>query len=133
MNVVNVGAGVECNHLYTVFALLAGDVLNVHVAHHGKVSAAAYLIVIVVEVDFQHRLATLTHLNVAGIDVLYHTATAGVGLDAHHTVEIGAVHLVVLGKHVAATATDFATDYHATVSVFHFTVTDDDVLAGFAP
>ena len=133
VDVIHIRAGVESDNLYAVLALLAGDIVEMHVAHGGQVATAADFVVLIVEVDFQHRLATLSHLDVAGIDILDDTAAAGVGLDAHHAVETGAVHLVVLGKHVAASARDFTADDHTSVSVLHLAVAYDDVLAGFVP
>ena len=75
----------------------------------------------------------MSHLDVAGIDILYDTATACVGLDADDTVEVGAVHLAVFGKKVAATASNLATDNHTTMSVLHLTIADDDILAWLIP
>ena len=59
---------------------------------------------LVVEVDFQYRLLAHTDFDVAGVDILDDTATAGVGLDAYHTLQFRRVHHTVVGKHVLATA-----------------------------
>ncbi len=88
---------------------------------------------LVVEVDFQYAFLADTHFDVAGIDVFDDTATASIGLDAYHTLQFGRVHHVVLGIDVAASARYFRTDNHTTVTVFHLTVADDNVLTGAIP
>ena len=102
VDVINVGNTVEGNDEHAVLTLIASDVLDVDVAHCRHETAAADFLGLIVEVDFQNRFAALSYLDVAGINVLNDTATASVGLDAYNAVEIGTVHLAVLGKQVAA-------------------------------
>ena len=102
VDVINVGNTVEGNDEHAVLALVASDVLDVDVAYCRQETAAADFLGLIVEVDFQNRFAALSYLDVAGINVLNDTATASVGLDAYNAVEIGTVHLAVLGKQVAA-------------------------------
>ncbi len=119
--------------MHSIFALLTGDVLKVDVAHCGQIAAAANLVVLIVEVNFQHRLGALSHGDVACVDVFDHAAAASVGLYAYHSLKAGTVHLVVLGKHIAASAGNLTADNHTAVSILHLAVADDDVLARFVP
>ncbi len=133
IDVIHVGASVEGDYLHAILALLARDVLKVDVAHCGQITAATNLVVLIVEIDFQHRFAALSHGDVACIDVFYHSTAAGVGLYANHTLQVGTVHLVVLGKHVAASARYFTANHYAAVTVLHLTVAYDDVFARLVP
>ncbi len=133
VDVIHVDAGVKCDDLHSIFALLTGDVLKVDVAHCGQIAAAANLVVLIVEVDFQHRLGALSHGDVACVDVFDHAAAASVGLYAYHSLKAGTVHLVVLGEHVAASAGNLTADNHTAVSILHLAVADDDVLARLVP
>ena len=114
--------------LYAVARLLAGDILHQYVAHRGVVAATANLVVLVVQIDFQHTLAALAHRDILHEDIFDDTASARVGLDAQHTVQIGRVHHTVVGKDILRAAADLRTDNHAAVSVLHLTVADDDIL-----
>ena len=111
-----------------VLRLLAGDVLHGDVAYGGIESTTANLAWLVVSIDFQHRLATLTDGDVAHVDVLDDAATARVGLDAQHTVQRGRVHLAVLGIDILATTGNLGTDHHTTMAVVELAIADDDVL-----
>ena len=104
VDVIDVSIFLQPDDLYAVLRLLAGDVLNVHVAHDGVEATAADFVVLIVEVDFQHSLLAHAHLDVAGVDVLDDATTARVGLDAHHALQFGRVHHAVMCKHVLATA-----------------------------
>ena len=92
------------NNHHTVFRLLASDVLHVDILDGGVEASAAYLLRLVVGIDFQHSFAALSHFHVAEVDVFDDTAATRVGLDAEHTVQIGRVHLAVLNENVLATA-----------------------------
>ena len=119
--------------MHAVLALLARHVFKVYVAHRRQEPAAANLVVLIVEVDFEHRLAALSHGDVACIDVLHYASAARVGLDAYHAVEVWAVHYVVFGKHIAASAGYLAAYHHAAVAVLHLAVAHNDVLARAVP
>ena len=129
-DVMHIGVLFQTNHLHSVFGLLAGDILHQHIPHRWVKSPAAHLVVLIVEVDFQHRLSALAHLDVAHEDILYHTSSARVRLDAQHTVQVGRVHRAVVGKHVAASSADFRADDHTAMPILHLAVSHDDVLTG---
>ena len=133
IDVVHVGACIKRYNLYSILALLTGNVVQVDVAHCGKEAAAANLVMFIIEVDFQYRFSALSHLDVAGIDVLYDTATASVGLDSYYAVQIRAVHHVVFSEHVTASSRDLTANDDASVPVLHLAVADDDVLTGLVP
>ena len=118
----------QSDDLYTVARLLAGDILHQYIAHRGIVATTANLVVLIVQVDFQHTLAALAHRDILHEDILDDAASARVGLDAQHTVQIGRVHHAVVGKDILRAAADLRTDNHAAVSVLHLTVADDDIL-----
>ena len=92
------------NNHDAIFRLLASDILHRHIADSGVETTAANLTGLVVGVQFQHCLTTLTNGDVAHIDVLDDTTTARIGFYAEHTVEVGRVHLTVLGIDILATA-----------------------------
>ena len=121
------GVVVAHNH-DTIFGLVAGHILHGDVAHRGVETTAANLTRLVVGVDLQHSFAALADNDVAHVDILNDTAAARICLDAQYAVEVGRVHAAVLRIHILATATDFASDDHTTVSVLHLAVADDDVL-----
>ncbi len=104
VDVIHVGDAVERLDEHTVLALITCDVLDVHVAHRWGETAAADFFRLIVEVDLEYRLSALSHLDVAGVDVLDDASAACVGLDADDAVEIGAVHRAVLCIEVAASA-----------------------------
>jgi hypothetical protein len=80
-DVIHVGVFVETDDLYTVLGFLAGDILHIDVAYRGVETSTAYLVVLIVEVDLEYTLLADTHFDVAHVDILNDTATAGVGLD----------------------------------------------------
>ena len=127
-DVVHEGVFFEANDLHAVARLLAGDILHEHIPDGRVVASTANLVVLVVEVDFQDTLPTLSYLYTAHIDILDDASSARIGLDAQHAVQIGRVHHTVVGKHVLAAARDLAADDHAAMTVLHLAVTDDDVL-----
>ena len=92
---------IELDDLHSILALLAGDTVEVDIAHCRQIAAAADLFVLIVEIYLEHRLSALAHLSVAHIDVLHYASSAGVGLDAHDSVEVRAVHLVVFSEDIA--------------------------------
>ena len=57
----------------------------------------------VVKVDLQNTLFADAHLDIAHVDVLDDTATAGVSLYAKHTLQFWRVHHTVVGEDVLAT------------------------------
>ena len=115
------------NH-HTILRLLAGDILHRHVANGGVETTAANLFGLIIGIDLEYSFLTLAHGDIAHVDVLNDTTTAGVSLDAEHAVEVRRVHLAVLCKHILATAGNLRADDHAAVTVFHHAVADDDVL-----
>ena len=86
-----------------ILRLLTSNVLHQHIADNGVETAAANLAWIIVRVDFQDGFLALSYRDIAHVDVLDDATTAGVRLDAEHTVQIGRVHLAVLCKDVLAT------------------------------
>ena len=128
VDVVDVADGVEGDDERAVLRLAAGDVLDIDVAHGRVVAAAADLVVLVVEVDLHHGLGALAHLDIAHVDIFDDTATAGVGFDAEHAVEVWRVHHAVVRVDVLAATRDFRADDDTAVAVLHLTVADDDVL-----
>ena len=82
----------------------------------------------VVEVDLQNTLLTDANLDVLHVDVLNDTTSAGVCLDAKHTLQLGGIHHTVMGKDILAAAGYLRSDDHAAMTVLHLAVTDDDVL-----
>ncbi len=122
----------EALDLHTEFALLAGDVLKIYVLDGGGEAAVALLALLVDQIDFEHGLVALAHLDVAHEDVLDDAAAARVGLDADHAVKLGRVHDAVLDKEVLESARDLAAHDDAAVAVLHAAVAHDDVLGGDA-
>jgi hypothetical protein len=120
--------GLVANDHDAVLRLLTGDILHQHVAYDRIVSATAYLLWLVVGVDLQHCLVTLTYGNVTHVDVLDDTTTARVGLYAKHTLQLRRVHHTIVSIYVLATARDLRTNYHTAMSVLHLAVADDYVL-----
>ena len=129
-DVVYVSVFLETDDLDAVFRLLAGDILHIDATHRGIVAATADFIVLVVEVDLQHRLLADAHLDIFHIDVLDDATATGIGLDAQYAFQVGGVHHTVVGKDILATATDFRADHHTAMTILHLTVADDDVLRG---
>ena len=91
---------------HAILRLLAGDILHRDIAHRGVVATTANLLRLIVGVDLEHCLATLSDGDVTHVDVLYHTTTATVRLDTQYRVEVGRVHHTVLGIDILAAATD---------------------------
>ena len=81
-DVMHVCIFVKTDNLNAILGLLAGHVLHQHITNSGIVASTADFIVLVVKVDLQHRLATLSHLNVFHVDVFDDASTTGVRLDA---------------------------------------------------
>ena len=113
--------------------MLAGDVLHIDVANGGVMASFAYLVVLIVEVDFQYRLLAHTHLDVLHADVLDDTTSARVGLDTQHPLKLGGIHHAVVGEDVACPTADFAADHHTSVPVTHLTTAYNDVLRRDVP
>ena len=67
------------------------------------------------------------------MDILYQAAPTGIGLDAHHALQLRRVHHTVVGKDATASAADLAAYDDAAMSVLHLAVAYDDVLAGALP
>ena len=120
--------GLVANDHNAVLRLLTGDILHQHVTYDRIVSATAYLLWLVVGVDLQHCLVTLTYGNVTHVDVLDDTTTTGVCLYTKHALQLWRVHHTIVSIHVLATARDLRTNYHTAMSVLHLAVADDDVL-----
>ena len=116
-----------------VVALLASHVLHINLAHTRFETTVAYLLRLVVEVDFQDSLLALSHGDVAHVDVLDDTATAVVGLDAEDAFEVRRVHHAVFSKDILATTGDFTSDDHAAMTVLHLAMADDDVAGRLVP
>ena len=127
-HVVNVGVLLEADDLHTILRLIAGDILHIDVANGGVVATTANLIVLVVEVDFQDRLLADAYLDVAHVDILDDATTTGVGLDTQYALQLGRVHHTIVGIHILTTARDLRAYHHATMSVLHLAIADDDVL-----
>ena len=130
VDVVYVGAVVERHNHYAVLAFLAGYVLHVDVAHCWIESALGDFFRFVVKVDFQHGFGALANLDVAHVNVFYHSSACRIGLYSQYAVKVGAVHLAVLNEHVVAASRYFRADYNAAVAVLHHAVAHYDVLAG---
>ena len=130
VDVANVADGVETDNQHAISGLVAGNVVDVDVAHGRVETSAADFVVLVVEVNLDDSLAALSHLDVAHVDVLDDAAATGVCLDAQHAVQIGRIHHAVVGKDVLAAAANLRADHHASMSVVHRAVADDDVLRG---
>ena len=62
-------------------------------------------------------------------DVSDLASSACVGLDAQHPVEVGRVHVAVVGEYVPAATAYLRTDDYTSVSIAHLAMPDDDVLA----
>ena len=92
------------NNHHTVFRLLTSDIFHRYIADGGVETTTAHLTRFIVGVKLEDGLATLTNSDVAHIDILDDTTAARVRLDAQHTVEVGRVHLTVLGIDILATA-----------------------------
>ena len=58
-------------------------------------------------------------------------ATASIGLDAQHTVEIGRIHHTVFSKDVVATARNLTAYHHAAMTIGHGTFAYNDILARY--
>ena len=133
MNVVNLICIVKTVDKHTILTLLAGDIAHINISHRGDVAALCLLVRLIREVDAHHSLTALADGNIADIDILGDTSTAGIGLDTEHAVEIRRVHLTVLSKDILHSTGDFGTYDDAAVAVLHLTVADDDVLAWYIP
>ena len=133
VHVVDIAHGVQADDQHAVPRLPAGDVFRVHVPDRRVVAPAAYLVVLVVEVDLDDGLAALSHLDVAQVDVLNDAASAAVGLDAQYAVQVGRVHHAVVGVDILAAARDFRAYHHAAVPVVHGAPPYDDILRGHVP
>ena len=120
--------GLVANDHDAVLRLLTGDILHQHVAYDRIISATANLLRLVVGVDLQHCLVTLTYGNVTHVDVLDDTTTTGVCLYTKHALQLWRVHHTIVSIYVLAATRYLRTDNHTTVSVLHLTVADDDVL-----
>ena len=127
-HVVDIADGVEADDQGAILRLLAGDILHIDLAHRGVEASAANLVVLVVEVNLQHGLLALAHLDVLHVDVLDDAAATRVGLDTQYALQAGRVHHAVVGKHILAAAADLGAHDHAAVAVFHLAAADDDVL-----
>ena len=133
VDVVDVLQRVAADNQHAVVALLAGDVLYIHIVHDRFETTIAYLFSLVVEVDLHYRLLALTHDDVAHIDVLHLTATAVVGLDTQDALQVWRVHHAVFGIYVLAATRDLTSYHHTAMAVFHLAVADDDVLGRLVP
>src|SRR5262245_52231859 len=65
---------------------------------------AALVALLVIEVDRNRRVGDLTDLHIPHVDLLDQTAAHGVVLKPEHTIQVWAVHVTVLGKHIPDTA-----------------------------
>ena len=130
IHVVHLTGVGHADYHHAILRLLAGHILHRHIADGGVEATAAHLTGLVVGIDFQHGLLALANGDVTHVDVLNDAATARVGLDAQHTVQVGRVHLAVLGIDILAATADLRADDHSAVTVLHLAVADDDVLGG---
>src|SRR5579871_4589876 len=110
------------------FHLPAGHVADVDIAHHGMLGAIAAFFV--VEVDLQHGMRDLADFQIPKVHVLNGAAAHGIGLEAQRLVEVRAIQVTVLRKHVADAARHFTADGERAMAVFHGAVADDDVFTG---
>src|SRR5262249_39111666 len=85
---------------------------------------------LIVEVDVDRGARHLPDLHIAHVHVLDHAAADGVGLEAQHAIQVGAVHGAFLGEYVADIARALTPHRYAAVPVFHGAVAHHDVLAG---
>ncbi len=118
----------QSDDLHAILAFLARHVLHVDLSHGRLKPPVAYLLGFVIEIDTQHGLVTLSHGDIAHVDILDHATPTVVGLDAEHAVQVGRIHVTVLREHVAAAARDLRPDHHAAVTVEHLAVANDDIL-----
>ena len=75
----------------------------------------------------------MAYLDVAHINIFDQPASARIGLNADHTVQVGAVHRAIFHKQMLVPASDFTANDHSPVAIFHVTTADDDVFAGHFP
>ena len=104
IDVIDIANGIEGDNLYTILGFLTGDILDVDVADGRYESTTANLLGLVVEINLQDTLLADTYFDIAGIDVLNHSATAGISLDAYHTFQLRRVHDIVFGIDITASA-----------------------------
>ena len=116
-----------------ILALLAGDVLHVDVSHRWDEASLGGFVGFIFQVDAHHGLTALSHAHAPHIYILRHSATAGVGLQTQHTVEVGGVHLAVLDEHVAAATRNLRANHHTAMTIGHGAVAHDDVLRRNVP
>ena len=124
---------VKSDNQHAVVALLAGDVLHVHLSYGRLEATVAQFLWFVVEVYLQHGLTALSYCDIPHVDVLDETTAAVVGLYAQYAVEVGRVHVTVLCIHVLASARNLGAYYNSSVSVLHLAVAYYDVLAWRVP
>src|SRR5688572_3929734 len=111
-----------------VFALPAGDVLHLDMAHDWIEASLGALLVM--EVYGEHCISHLPYRDVPHVDVLQPPASRRVVLEPQRAVEVGTVHAALLREDVANPAGDLASDGHSAVTIPHFTLAHDDVLTG---
>ena len=133
VDVIYISDTVEGNDEYAILTFVASDILDVDIAHGRSETTAADFLGFVVKINFENRFSALSHLDVAGIDILDDTASTSVGLYADNTVEVGTIHLAVLSKEIAASTGNLTTDNHTTMAILHLAVANDDILARFVP
>ena len=132
-NVVNILDLVQADDQYTIVTLLAGYILHVYLANSRLEATIADFLSLVVEINLQYCLTTLTNSNVAHVDILNQTTTAVVSLDSQYTLKVRRVHVAVLCIYILASTRNLRTDNYTTMTIFHLTVTDDDVFAWSVP
>ena len=113
---------------YAVFRLLTCYVLHVHIPYCRDVSAFCYLLRFIYKVYTQNSLAALSHLNISHIDAFCNASATGVCLYAKHAIEIGGVHLTIFCKDILHSCRNLRAHHNTSVSVFHSTSADDDIL-----
>ena len=91
------------NH-HAVFRLLTGNILHRHIADGGVETTTAHLTWLVVGVELEYGLATLTNGHVTHVDILDDTTTAAVGLDTQHALQLWRIHHTIVGIHILTTA-----------------------------
>lgn len=71
-----------------VLRLLTCHILHIHVTYCWDMTTLCNLVWLIDEVDTHNGFLTLTYADVTHEDVLVDAATACIGLDAEHTVEV---------------------------------------------
>jgi hypothetical protein len=117
----------KASHLEDALCIINRQVLDDDVADYRVKIAGVTLFIVVIDddcvLDFADRDITISQ-------VLDHTTSHGICLDADRAFEVRAAHTAVFGEHIAYAAGDFTTDNDTAVPCSHVAIGNHNILAG---